>query len=148
MPVMVSRSAGLSIQDVALHKTHDGYLMAAVGVGPCDTDLGLMFGKRWSWVQLERISLVPVQKVMDNPDEHDGLSLMSALSFENVARRGESLIECPDEAGFVFVKVTGRKATSHDMHMACVVVFRPIEERAIAQGAASAAAADSTAAPA
>lgn len=129
MPLMVSRGAELTIQNVALHKTHDGYLMAAISVGPCDTDLGLMFGKRWSWVQLERVSLVQVQKVMDNPDEHDGVSLMAALSFENVARRGESLIECPDDTGFVFVKVTSKKVTNPDMRMACVVVFRPLEER-------------------
>ena len=129
MPVMVSRGMDLSTQNVELHMTNEGFLMAAIGVGPCDTDLGLMFGHHWSWVQLERISLVPVQKVMDNLDENDGVSLMSALSFENVERRGASLVECPDETGFVFVKVTSKKVTRPDMRMACVVVFRPLEAR-------------------
>ena len=129
MPVMVSRGMDLSTQNVELHMTNEGFLMAAIGVGPCDTDLGLMFGHHWSWVQLERVSLVPVQKVMDNLDENDGVSLMSALSFENAERRGASLIECPDRTGFVFVKVTSKKVTRPDMRMACVVVFRPLEAR-------------------
>jgi FMN phosphatase YigB (HAD superfamily) len=129
LAVMVSRGTHLSIEDVPLHRTHDGYLMAAIGVGECEADLGLMFGKRWSWVQLERVSLVPVDKVMDNADDTDGVSLMQALSMENVEQRGNSLIECPDDSGFVFVRVTSKKVTRAGFRQACVVVFRPLEER-------------------
>lgn len=133
LSVMVSRGENLSIQEVPLHSTHDGYLMAAIGVGDCESDLGLMFGKRWSWVQIERISLVPVDKVMDNPDDTAGVSLMHALSMENAEQRGNSLIECPDESGFVFVRVTSKKVTRAGFRQACVVVFRPIEECAAKQ---------------
>ena len=129
LSVMVSRGTQLSMEDVPLHSTHDGYLMAAIGVGDCEADLGLMFGKRWSWVQIERVSLVPVDKVMDNPDDTDGVSLMQALSMENVEQRGNSLIECPDDTGFVFVRVTSKKVTRAGFRQACVVVFRPLEER-------------------
>ncbi len=130
LSVMVSRGTHLSVEDVPLHSTHDGYLMAAIGVGDCEADLGLMFGKCWSWVQIERVSLVPVDKVMDNPDDTDGVSLMHALSMENVELRGNSLIECPDDSGFVFVRVTSKKVTRAGFRQACVVVFRPLEERA------------------
>lgn len=129
LSVMVSRGTHLSIEDVPLHSTHDGYLMAAIGVGDCEVDIGLMFGKRWSWVQIERVSLVPVDKVMDNPDDTDGVSLMQALSMENVEQRGDSLVECPDDSGFVFVRVTSKKVTRAGFRQACVVVFRPLEER-------------------
>lgn len=134
LSVMVSRGPSLSIEDVPLHSTHDGYLMAAIGVGDCEADLGLMFGKRWSWVQIERVSLVPVDKVMDSPDDTDGVSLMQALSMENVEQRGDSLIECPDDSGFVFVRVTSKKVTRAGFRQACVVVFRPLEERHPATG--------------
>ena len=129
MSIMASRGSHLAIHETPLHMTHNGFLMAAIAVGPCDTDVGLMFGRHWRWVQLERVSLVPVEKVMDNPDDTDGVSLMQALSHEGVERRGETLIECPDEAGFVFVKVTSKKVTKPGMRMACVVVFRPLEQR-------------------
>ncbi len=128
LPVMVSRGTQLSIEEVPLHATHDGYLMAAIGVGECEADLGLMFGKRWSWVQIERVSLVPVDKVMDNPDDTDGVSLMQALTMENAELRGSSLIECSDDSGFVFVRVTSKKVTRAGFRQACVVVFRPLEE--------------------
>jgi FMN phosphatase YigB (HAD superfamily) len=129
LPVMVSRGTQLSIEEVPLHTTHDGYLMAAIGVGDCEADLGLMFGKRWSWVQIERVSLVPVDKVMDNPDDTDGVSLMQALTMENVELRGTSLIESPDDSGFVFVRVTSKKVTRAGFRQACVVCFRPLEDR-------------------
>lgn len=142
LSVMVSRGAQLSIQDIPLHSTHDGYLMAAIGVGDCEADLGLMFGKRWSWLQIERVSLVPVDKVMDNPDDTDGISLMHALSFENAELRGSSLIECPDDTGFVFVRVTSKKVTRAGFRQACVVVFRPLEERMATPGSTSETAAE------
>jgi FMN phosphatase YigB (HAD superfamily) len=130
LPVMVSLGTHLSIEDVPLLRTHDGYLMATIGVGECKADIGLMFGKRWSWVQMERVSLVPVEKVLENPGDNDGVSLMQALSMQNVEQRGSSLIECPDDTGFVFVGVTTTKVPRAAGRQACVVVFRPIEERA------------------
>lgn len=129
LTVMASRGAQLSMHQVPIHATHDGFQMVAIGVGACDTDIGLMFGKNWSWIQLERVSLVAVEKVMNSPDDTDGVSLMQALSFENAEQRGASLVECPDDSGFVFVRVTSKKVTHPGMRLACVVVFRPLEAR-------------------
>ena len=127
LSVMVARGNDISLQNVPLDATYDGYLTANIGVGACELDLGLIFGKRWSWIQLESVNLVPVEGFSSG--DREGISLMNSLSFEHVKRRGETLIECLDDAALMLIQVIGRNRVQTGKRQVCVVVFRPIEEQ-------------------
>jgi hypothetical protein len=129
MQVMLSRNNTLAVRDVNVQRTHDGYLLALVNVDDLNTDLGLLFGRRWSLLQLESVSLVSLERLMSQHDNPRGYSLMDSLTFENIDRIGGTVLRCRDNSAFVFVKVTGRASSKAGTRYACAVVFRPLEEQ-------------------
>jgi hypothetical protein len=130
MQVMLSRNNTLGMREIAVQRTHDGYLLALVNVDDLNTDVGLLFGRRWSLLQLESVSLVSLDRLMSQHDDPRGHSLMDSLSFENIERVGGTVLRCRDSSAFVFVKVTGRAPSKAGTRYACAVVFRPLEEHA------------------
>ncbi|MCC6714251.1 MAG: hypothetical protein IT496_03405, partial [Gammaproteobacteria bacterium] len=129
MPVMLSRNNKLAVRDVNVQRTHDGFLLALVNVDDLNTDVGLLFGRRWSLLQLESVSLVSLERLMSQQDDPRGYSLMDSLSFENIERIGGTVLRCRDNSAFLFVKVTGRSPSKAGTRYACAVVFRPLEEQ-------------------
>jgi len=129
MPVMLSRNNSLTLREISVQRTHDGYLLALVNVDDLNTDVGLLFGRRWSLLQLESVSLVSLERLMSQQDNPRGYSLMDSLSFENIERIGGTVLRCRDSSAFVFVKVTGRSPSKAGTRYACAVVFRPLEEQ-------------------
>lgn len=137
MPVMLSRNNNLAVRDVNVQRTHDGYLLALVNVDDLKTDVGLLFGRRWSLLQLESVSLVSLDRLMSQRDNPRGHSLLDSLCFENIERIGGTVLRCRDSSAFVFVKVTGRIPSKAGTRYACAVVFRPIEEQPARDGDAN-----------
>ncbi len=130
MQVMLPRNNTLAVRDLNVQRTHDGYLLALVNVDDLNTDFGLLFGRRWSLLQLESVSLVSLERLMSQQDSPRGYSLMDSLSFENIERVGGTVLRCRDNSAFLFVRVTGRTPSKAGTRYACAVVFRPLEEQA------------------
>lgn len=129
MPVMVSRNDKLEVREINAQRTHDGYLLALVNVDSLNTDVGLLFGRRWSLLQLESVSLVSLERLMSQQDNPHGYSLMDSLSYENIERIGGTVLRCRDSTAFMFVKIAGRSPSKAGTRYACAVVFRPLEEQ-------------------
>jgi FMN phosphatase YigB (HAD superfamily) len=148
LPVMFSRNGGCSTQQINVQTTHDGYCLALIAVDDLKTDIGVMFGQRWSMIQIESISLVSLERLMSRFDDHKGYDVSDRVTLENITRHGKSLLQCRDRSGFMFVQVSGLSTSKAGTKYACAVVFRPLEEWGEQQDKSAAASAAVAAKPA
>jgi FMN phosphatase YigB (HAD superfamily) len=130
LPVMFARNGNLTLDDISLQSTHDGFLLALIGVDNLSIDIGLIFGKRWRLLQLDSVTLVELDRLMSCQESNNDIDLTGSLSFENVERVDGSILRCNDPAAFVFAQISGRFTASPGKRYACAVLFRPLESQA------------------
>ena len=136
LPIMLAKGSEISTATVEAHPTFDGYYAALVAVGACDYEFSIQFGRLCAWLQIESVTLHPVddlyrkRTVFDNSPTEDK-DLTDLLIFENIDRFDGGLIRCRDEGAFVFVPT--RLANVRSGRFACRIVFRPLADHPAAQ---------------
>jgi FMN phosphatase YigB (HAD superfamily) len=127
VPVMLSRGGKCNVQQINVQSTHDGYCLALIGVDDLKADVGVMFGQKWSMVQLESVRLVSIDRLLSRHDKHDGFDVGDRIRMENIVRHGANVLQCRDRSGFMYVRIEGLGSTKPGTRYACAVVFRPLE---------------------
>ncbi|MFO1435238.1 MAG: HAD hydrolase-like protein [Gammaproteobacteria bacterium] len=129
LPVMFARNGNLSLDEISVQITHNGYLLALIGVDNLSTDIGIMFGKKWRLLQLDSITLVEIDKLMNCQDNDDEIDLLEYVSLEKIEQLDGSILRCNDTSAFAFAQISGRFQVPKGKRYACAVLFRPLEEQ-------------------
>ena len=124
--MLTARGTETSIQVAVAQATHDGFFSLVVPVGMRDIHVGLMFGHRYSWVQVESIQLIQRDALFGNRESEFSDDHLT-VHLEGMAVRGPGLFECTVESGFLFVTPKPKPADSTPY--VCRVVFRPLSLR-------------------
>jgi hypothetical protein len=124
LPVMVVSAVDSFVTEVKIEPTHDGYWLVILPVTERPSAFGLMFGSQYQWVQLERVDLIPFQKLFVDGGETHAVDLRGELTHEGMALHPGGLLECTGEQAFTFVS-----PQSGTLGKTIAVVFRPLVER-------------------
>jgi FMN phosphatase YigB (HAD superfamily) len=119
-----ANDGGLTTADA--RATHDGYFSLVLPVSK-SFRLAILFGQRYTYVQLHSIELLPTAALYANEGDDPVLDASSAATVDGMRDVGGGLFECLTESAFVLIAPTEfPKSTSG---VACRVVFRPIVQR-------------------
>ncbi|MEZ5444419.1 MAG: hypothetical protein R3F45_01350 [Gammaproteobacteria bacterium] len=95
-----------------------------MNVDDLNTDVGLLFGRRWSLPQLESVSLVSLR--VDEPARQlYGYSLMDSLSSQHRSRIGGTVMRCRESSASSLQKITGRAPRPRPALVTPAQAFRP-----------------------
>ncbi|MBN1609655.1 MAG: hypothetical protein JW940_23685 [Polyangiaceae bacterium] len=134
LDLLIARGQHTSSATVAAHPTHDGYFAAVVAVGNCELSVGVLFGRRYEWVQIEAVELIATHALYQQNESEHTEDLSSSCKAEGMAMRADGLFECVDESAFIFVLPRSTAAAANNYVVR--IVFRPL----VLRGAAAAAA--------
>ncbi|HKQ70363.1 MAG TPA: HAD family hydrolase [Polyangiaceae bacterium] len=125
--VLVARGNDGTAVPLEAQATHDGYFALLVPVGAGDLSIGVIFGEKYAWVQLESVELVRTSALFKDHESQHTESVFGRVQFEGMAERAPGLYECLSDAAFAFL---GPKKPGPDNDsLVCRVVFRPISPR-------------------
>jgi FMN phosphatase YigB (HAD superfamily) len=127
LKVLVARGAGTALHTADAQATHDGFFSLIVPVGARDMHLGVMFGQRYAWVQIESVHLVRHDALFGSRESEHTEDVGHAVRLEGMVERGPGVFECPTEAGFLFVSAP--PAPGDQEPYVCRIVFRPLSLR-------------------
>jgi FMN phosphatase YigB (HAD superfamily) len=111
--------------------THDGYYALLVPVGRGDMNFGVLFGERYSWVQIAHVEHVPTAKLFKDDEGRNAEDVLAQAKLEQMTLRAPGLYECASDQAFLFLPPPRR--ASAGATFVCRVVFRPIAARNAAQ---------------
>lgn len=143
LPVMVARNGKVAHTTVPALPTHEGFYAASIPVGRGEYAVGVLFGARFEWLQLESARLATARHQFEALYREGEVDLTAAAAFEGLRAHAGGLLQCLTEHAFAYFEPPAARAAE-----SCVlrVVFRPLAmrdragaARAIATAAASAA---------
>lgn len=143
LPVMVARDGKVVRTAVQALPTHEGFYAASIPVGRGEYAVGVFFGARFEWLQLESARLARARRQFEALHRESEVDLTAAAAFEDLRMHAGGLLQCLSEHGFAYFEPPAQSAAEP-----CVlrVVFRPlaVRDRAAAARAIASAAASAT----
>jgi FMN phosphatase YigB (HAD superfamily) len=131
VPFVLARGAESTVAHRDAQATHDGYFSLLVPVGESDMNVAVLFGQRYTWVQIESVELVATHALHQDNESHHTEDISGQVRLDGMVERGTRVLECLSEAAFLFIPETvtaGRRG-----RFACRVVYRPLAYREAAQ---------------
>jgi FMN phosphatase YigB (HAD superfamily) len=125
--VLAGRSGSLA--EAEARATHDGYFSLIVPLGEGGFSVGVMFGKKYAWLQLESIAFVPTKALYHPDGSESSLDASACASPDGMRSAGGGLYECTSEASFLLITPRFRPETPGTF--ACRIVFRPLVPRTL-----------------
>ncbi len=134
LPVMVARDGRATVTHVSALPTLDGFFSASIPVGRCEYAVGLLFGRRFEWLQLESARLAVARNQFEAVHRDTETDLTGSALHEGMRSHAAGLLQCLGEHAFSYFEMPAGGATEN-----CVlrVVFRPLVERMAHTGAAA-----------
>jgi hypothetical protein len=118
--------------ELEAHATHDGYFALLVPIGRGDRNFGVLFGERYTWVQIDHIERIPTAMLFKHDEARHAESVLAAAKPEQMVERAPGLFECLSDSAFLFLPPAGPRGAGATTFV-CRVVFRPIACRNDAQ---------------
>jgi len=125
--VLVARGPDAALHAVEAQATHDGFFALLVPVGARDLHLGVMFGRRYTWVQLESVHLIRRDALLGRDESEHTEDIAAAARPEGMTERGPGVFECTAESSFLFVTPPPKPGDKEPY--VCRIVFRPLSLR-------------------
>ncbi len=107
--------------------THDGYFALCVPLGTGNFQIGILFGQKYQWVEIESTELIKMETFLTTSESAFREDYSSNLLFGQMENRGGKLFECTSPVGFMMVNPTLQG--KNENNYAVRVVFRPIVVR-------------------
>jgi len=126
LSVVVAGATDGGVTTAEAHATHDGYYALVLPVSK-SFRLAILFGQRYSYVQLHSIELLPTKALYAAEGDDPVLDASSAATVDGMRDAGGGLFECLNESAFVLIAPTEFPESTSGV--ACRVVFRPVVER-------------------
>ena len=126
--ILVVLGSEATTADLDAQATHDGYFALLVPVGRGDMNFGILFGERYSWVQIDHIERIPTPMLFRHDEARHAESVLPDAKLEQMILRAPGLYECVSDSAFLFLPPSGRGGSAATTFV-CRVVFRPIARR-------------------
>jgi len=121
VPVVISRGTQSASDTLVARATHEGYFSLLVPVMPGGQHVAILFGQRYSWVQIDSVELIPTAKLYGDAESEATEDASAFVRIEGIDQKAPGVFECRDPLGFLFVA----PPPSHE-HRVLRVVFRPL----------------------
>lgn len=103
--------------------TFDGYYSALVPLGKGNFQVGIQFGERYRWVEIESIHLVPTHAIYSPTSSEFTQEVGRFMVSDAMIKQGENLYECTSPAAFMaFLPPPDFVIKDHVLR----IIFRPI----------------------
>lgn len=108
--------------------THDGCFVLIIPVGACEYEIGLLFGKAFSWMQISSLELLRADTLGSDRESLTALDLLGDASWEGAKGHDNGIIELESPDSFAFISSSAHR--ENDTHFVVRAVFRPLAARA------------------
>lgn len=123
LPVILASSKQTVKDSILALPTFDGYYSALVPLGKGDFQVGIQFGEKYRWVEIESIHLLPIHAIYSPMSSEFTQEVGRFIVFDNMIKRGETLYECASQAAFLaFMPPSDFLIKDHVLR----ITFRPI----------------------
>lgn len=116
LQVLVTNEREHAVHEVVARATYDGYFSLSVPLSP-SFNVGILFGKRYSWVQIDSVQMITKGDLTAGVDMEPGESVL----FDQMVHAEYGLFQV-DEGGLVYLP----GLYSYGPELMCRVVFRPV----------------------
>lgn len=122
LQVLALRGADATTATVAASATHDGFFALTIPVGHTGMSVGVMFGERYQWLQIEAVERIYTDAYLRDDESHHTRDIFREVVFEGMTERASKLFECHGPSAFMLVPGGNERAVVR-------VTFRPITLR-------------------
>jgi FMN phosphatase YigB (HAD superfamily) len=105
--------------------THDGFFSLVVPMGEGNLDVGIAFGEKYAWLQIESVHLIPTEALLKDDENERSLDYAEKAHLDGMIDHGGGLMQSSDNHALVMLPGYG---VSDEPHV-CRIVFRPITAR-------------------
>jgi FMN phosphatase YigB (HAD superfamily) len=130
--LLVVMGSDATTTELEAHATHDGYFALLVPVGRGDMNFGVLFGERYTWVQIDHIERIPTAMLFKPDEARHTESVLASVKPEQMVMRAPGLYECLSDSAFLFLPPAGTRGSGRGTFV-CRVVFRPVARRSAAK---------------
>lgn len=103
--------------------TYDGYFSVWVPVGNGNLKIGILFGKKYQWLQFESAELIASHTFLTNIESQGTEEGWQCLQFEKMTDHGSKLFECLSDSSFTLIS---SKPKPGNQNYILRLVFRPL----------------------
>ncbi|HEY3497026.1 MAG TPA: HAD family hydrolase [Polyangiaceae bacterium] len=130
VPLLILAGRDGSLSEAEARATHDGYFSLVVPFGEGGFNVGVMFGKKYTWLQLQSIELVPTTALYRPEGAEQQIDASDVTTADGMRHAGGGLYECLSEAAFLMIAPKARPDAPGTF--ACRIVYRPLVARTMA----------------
>ncbi|MEO8400418.1 MAG: HAD family hydrolase [Gammaproteobacteria bacterium] len=106
--------------------THDGFFSLWVPVGTCQFQLGILFGRKYQWLEIESTELIRVQAFLTAFESQLTEDCSSNIHYEQMTNNGGKLFNCLSDTSLLALNPTPKTDQNNYLFR---VVFRPIVKK-------------------
>jgi FMN phosphatase YigB (HAD superfamily) len=125
--ILAVQGAQATTAELEAHATHDGYFALLLPMGRGDMNVGVMFGERYTWVQIDSIELIPTSALFQDDESRRAVDILAEAALDQLAPRAPRLYECLSDSAFLLL-APGKRMAGADT-FACRLVYRPLVYR-------------------
>lgn len=126
VPLLIADGQKAFTDTVAATPTHDGYYVTAIPIGYGQYTIGLQFGRRYEWLQIQSARFLPITAFLTGEAHHAQSVLPAMPSCEGMEQVAPHMFRCDGPEAFLMVPPPEEVG---DEPMMLAVVFRPLVER-------------------
>ena len=123
LPVLFIDGDRISRRTVEATPTHDGFLTAAIPVGMARYTLAPQFAEVFEWIELERLSFVPVREFISGTHETLRSEWAASPILDAISLESGRLLDCRNPAGQMLIQPP---AIQIDEPLLLACTFRPL----------------------
>ena len=135
LPLLILAGRDGSLAEADARATHDGYFSLLIPLGEGGFNVGVLFGKKYAWLQIQSVELIPTSALYDRDGDEQCVDASDATTLEGMRAAGGGLFECLSDSAFLLVAPRTRPRAPGTF--ACRIVYRPLVTRAPAVAAAA-----------
>jgi predicted HAD superfamily hydrolase len=128
LTVLISRGNETTTARLDARATHDGYFSLEVPVGDCSISFAVLFGQRYSSLQIASLDLIRNKALYKDTESDATEDISEHATPEEMRQLDQNVYECVSASAFVYV--APRSALPDPGPATVRIVFRPLVMRA------------------
>lgn len=107
--------------------THDGYFSLLIPIGSGSCNIGVLFGQKYQFIQLESVELIKVHAYLQKTETHYTNDIWSNLVFNQMSDKGDKLFECISPEAITLAMIN--PPANETDNLLVRIIYRPIVTR-------------------
>jgi FMN phosphatase YigB (HAD superfamily) len=125
VPIIMIQNSNIAHSTLEAELTYDGYFSILIPIGQGQIKTGLLFGKKYRFVQIESVELILMNALLKEVESQFTEDYTSQLVFDQMTYKTGKLYECTSPNSLMLIE-PALKADNKNLYV-LRVVFRPIE---------------------